>query len=82
MADVLRVASKPTSTTQLLYAANLSYAQLLRYIDMLIACGMLSKVGEGRKKSGKYVITDNGMTFLEQVSNRYGRIPEGQRSVW
>jgi len=81
MADVLRVASRPTSKTQLLYAANLSYSQTNKYIEMLIACGMLSRIAEG-KSSQKYVITDDGQTFLAQISPRFGRIAQGERSVW
>jgi len=81
IADVLRVASVPTSRTQILYAANLSHTQVMKYIDMLVACGMLSKVAE-RGSSAKFVITDSGEFFLSQISSKFGRISPGERSVW
>lgn len=86
MADILRIASRPTSRTQILYAANLSYSQTVKYVEMMIACGMLSKVSEkgGRQKGGtvKFVITDSGQGFLTQISQHFGSISPGERSVW
>ena len=81
MADILRIASRPTSRTQILYAANLSYSQAVKYVEMLIDCGMLSKVSE-KGSSEKFVITDSGQEFLSQISQRFGSIAPGERSVW
>jgi predicted transcriptional regulator len=81
MADILRVASRPTSKTQILYAANLSHAQAVKYVEMLVACGMLSKLGK-TGTSEKFVITDSGQAFLSQISPRFGSISPGERSVW
>lgn len=81
IADILRIASAPTSRTQILYAANLSHAQVVKYVDMLVACGMLSKVAE-KGSNVKFVSTDSGRIFLAQISRRFGRISPGERSVW
>ena len=81
MADILRIAIKPTSKTQILYAANLSHTQAVKYVDMLMACGMLSKVAQ-KGSNEKFVITDSGQGFLTQISLRFGSISPGERSVW
>jgi len=81
MADILRITSSPTSKTQILYAANLSYSQAVKYVDMLVACGMLSKVSQ-HGSSAKFVTTDSGQGFLAQISKRFGRISPGEHSVW
>ena len=81
MADVLRITSRPASKTQVLYAANLSYSQTTKYLEMLVACGMLSRISHG-KTTDKYVITDSGQTFLAQISPRFGKIQPGEHSVW
>lgn len=86
IADILRITSRPTSRTQILYAANLSYTQTVKYVEMLTACGMLSKVSEkspsAKGSSVKFVTTDSGQGFLEQISQRFGSISQGERSVW
>lgn len=81
IADILRIASAPTSRTQILYAANLSHTQVVKYIEMLVACGMLSRVAE-KGSSSKYVSTDSGRVFLGQIAGKFGRISPGERSVW
>jgi len=81
MADILRVAGHPCSKTQILYAANLSYEQAKKYCDLLVECGMLSKLhGEGNI-SEKFLTTSNGVGFLSQMS-RFGSISPGESSVW
>ena len=80
IADVLRIATSPTSKTQLLYSANLSYAQTVKYIDLLIDWGMLAKVSHG--KTDRYVITDSGQAFLARISSHFGKISPGERSIW
>jgi len=81
IADILRIASSPTSKTQILYAANLSYTQAVKYVELLVDCGMLSKVSD-KGSSAKFVTTDSGQGFLNQISKKFGRISPGERSVW
>ena len=81
MADILRVAARPCSKTQILYAANLSYEQAKKYTDMLVDCGMLSKQDGEANNGDRYTTTSNGDGFLSQMS-RHGKISPGERSVW
>ena len=81
MADILRVAAHPCSKTQILYSANLSYEQTKKYCDLLLECGMLSKVDREGNTSEKFLTTSNGAGFLSQTS-RLGKISPGERSVW
>jgi predicted transcriptional regulator len=81
MADILRVAAHPCSKTQILYAANLSYEQAKKYCDLLLECGMLSKLdGEG-KGVAKFLTTPSGSGFITQMS-AFGSISPGESSVW
>jgi uncharacterized protein (DUF433 family)/predicted transcriptional regulator len=82
MADVLRVAAHPSSTTQILYAANLSYDQARKYLDLLTQVGLLSKT-EGKGRSEKFVTTSNGQLLLSQMSNLIpdASAPEAQKQV-
>jgi predicted transcriptional regulator len=81
MADILRVAAHPCSKTQILYAANLSYEQARKYTDLLLECGMLSKLDADKNGNQKFLTTPNGAGFLSQMS-RFGRISPGESSVW
>ena len=81
MADILRVAAHPCSKTQILYAANLSYEQAKKYTDLLVECGMLSKLDGDQNGGDKFLTTTNGAGFLSQMS-RFGTISKGESSVW
>lgn len=81
MADILRVAAHPCSKTQILYAANLSYEQAKKYTDLLVECGMLSKMDRKADSGEKFLTTTNGAGFLTQMS-RFGKISPGESSVW
>lgn len=81
MADILRVAAHPASKTQILYAANLSYEQAKKYCDLLLECGMLSKLDAEGKNGEKFMTTSNGAGFLSQMSH-FGSISPGESSVW
>jgi predicted transcriptional regulator len=81
MADILRVAAHPCSKTQILYAANLSYDQTKKYCDMLLDCGMLSKLDASADGGEKFMTTKTGAAFISQMS-RFGRISPGGSSVW
>jgi predicted transcriptional regulator len=81
MADILRVAAQPASKTQILYAANLSYEQARKYCDLLLECGMLSKVAGEGKDGARFVTTPSGSGFIAQMSG-FGSISPGESSVW
>ena len=81
IADILRTASTPTSRNSILFAANLNHAQVVKYVGMLVACGMLKEVMEKGSKT-KFVATESGLAFLSRISAKYGSIPPGARKVW
>ncbi len=81
MADILRVAERPTSRTHILYSANLSYEQAKKYCDLLLDCGMLSKQDGAEDEGEKFLTTTTGRGFLSQMS-RFGKISPGEFSVW
>ena len=81
MADILRVAAHPCSKTQILYAANLSYEQTKKYCDLLLECGMLTKLEPENNTNEKFMTTSNGAGFLTQMSG-FGQISPGESSVW
>ena len=67
MASVLRVAKSPKSRTHIMYGANLSFRQLKRYMELLLDKGLLCVSAEETSSKAKnmYVITDIGLSFLE-----------------
>jgi predicted transcriptional regulator len=81
MADILRVAAHPCSKTQILYAANLSYDQAKKYCELLMECGMLSKLAADARGNEKFLTTSSGAGFLSQMS-KFGSISPGESSVW
>jgi predicted transcriptional regulator len=81
MADVLRVAARPCSRTQILYAANLSYDQAKKYCELLVESGLLTKLEANEDGREKFMTTSNGTGFLMQMSG-FGSISPGESSVW
>lgn len=81
MADVLRVAERPCSRTQILYAANLSFDQAKKYCELLVESGLLSKLETNEDGRDKFMTTSNGTGFLSQMS-QFGSIAPGESSVW
>jgi predicted transcriptional regulator len=66
MASVLRVAKSPKSRTHIMYGANLSFRQLKRYMELLLDKDLLCVSEETNSKAKNlYVITDHGLSFLE-----------------
>ena len=81
MSDILRITTRPSTKTQILYSANLSYKQLQKYISMLQDFGMISELAD-KGASDKLVITERGKQFLTDLPTRFGRIAPGQHSIW
>jgi len=62
MAELLRIARRGALKTQLMYGANLSFAQLNDYLSFLISTGLLETFQEGSKLI--YKATSKGLEFL------------------
>ncbi len=81
IADILRITTKPSTKTQILYSANLSYKQLQKYVAMLSEFGLISALVQ-KEGNDKLVITERGKQFLADLPTRFGTVAPGQHSVW
>ena len=66
MAEVLSVTSNGALKTQIMYKANLSFAQLNEYLSFLLEIGLLKTVKKGEKKF--YKTTSKGAKYLESYA--------------
>jgi len=62
IAELLKIAKRGALKTQLMYGANLSFAQLSDYLSFLISIGLLRTLQEGNKVI--YKTTSEGFEFL------------------
>jgi len=64
MSDLLDIMQEPRRLTHILYKSNMSYVQLVKYLDDLMDRGLAEK----RKEPYRcYSITDNGKLFMQLV---------------
>ncbi len=65
IAEILEIAKEGTLKTQIMYKANLSFAQLNEYIKFMLKIQLIEKIVNG---SGKdvYVATEKGLDFLQR----------------
>ena len=65
MSDLLNIIQEPRRVTHILYKSNMSYVQLLKYLENLIDMGFAE---ERTKPFRSFQITDNGKLFMELVT--------------
>jgi predicted transcriptional regulator len=70
IAQILEIARDSTLKTQIMYKANLSFAQLNEYIHFMLDIGLLTKLTENRRET--YKTTEKGLNFLQ----RHGEITQ------
>lgn len=70
IAEILEIAKEGTLKTQIMYKANLSYAQLNDYLKFMLKISLLEKVFRNDKDT--YQATEKGLDFLQ----RYREITE------
>jgi len=64
MADLLDIMQEPRRLTHILYKSNMSYVQLVKYLDDLMGMGLAEK----RKLPYRsFTITSNGKLFRDLV---------------
>ena len=68
IAEILKIAEDGSLKTQIMYKANLSFAQLNEYLSFLLQMELLEIRKEKRKKI--YVTTTKGLEYL----GKYGEI--------
>ena len=64
ISEILQIAQKEVLKTQIMYRANLSFAQLNDYLSSMITSGLLAKVI--RKNGFVYLSTQKGRNFLRK----------------
>jgi predicted transcriptional regulator len=78
IAEILEIAKDGTLKTQIMYRANLSFAQLNDYIKFMLKIGLLNKL----RANGKdvYVTTEKGIDFLHRHSELTELLKEKEKS--
>ena len=69
MGDLLNIIQEPRRLTHILYKSNMSYVQLVKYLNNLIDMGLAEKKHIPFRA---YTITDNGKIFMNLVKG-YGQ---------
>jgi predicted transcriptional regulator len=64
MGDLLVNTMEPKRLTHLLYGSNMSYSQLVKYLNTLIDLGLIS---EGKKPFRTFMITEKGKSFMSII---------------
>jgi predicted transcriptional regulator len=67
IAEILNIAKEGSLKTQIMYKANLSFAQLNEYLSFLIKMDLLKVKNENRKKI--YRITFKGENYLKKYKD-------------
>jgi predicted transcriptional regulator len=81
MADILTVLVYSSSKSEIMSRANLSYEQCQKYLPVLGRLELISKSIEDGVHV-KFSITEKGREYLDQLSDQFGRISKGEKSVW
>jgi len=67
ISDLLQNMREPRRITHLLYASNLSYSQLAKYLKILKEMGLAT---EHKESFTYYTVTSDGEFFMHMVSKR------------
>jgi predicted transcriptional regulator len=65
MSDLLSIIQEPRRVTHILYKSNMSYVQLLKYLDNLMQMGFAE---ENTKPYRSFKITEDGKLFMKLIS--------------
>jgi len=74
VAEILEIAKEGTLKTQIMYRANLSFAQLNEYLKFMLKIQLLNKFIDNGKDI--YIATKKGMDFLQRHSELTGLLVE------
>jgi len=67
IADMLRVGENGAGKTEIMYSANMSYAQLQKYLGFMLSHGFINKVKVGNP-AVTYQVTDKGGELLKNIN--------------
>ena len=68
IADMLRVGGNGAGKTEIMYSANMSYAQIQKYLGFLLSHGFINKVEVGNPIV-TYQVTDKGGELLKNIDS-------------
>ena len=68
IADMLRVGGNGAGKTEIMYSANMSYAQIQKYLGFLLSHGFVNKVEMGNPVV-TYQVTDKGGELLRNIDS-------------
>ena len=77
LAEILNIAQGGSLKTQIMYRANLSFAQLNEYLNFLTKMEFLEIQNENRKDN--YVTTSKGDRYLEKYTDLANLLDENER---
>jgi len=66
MAEILGIAKNGSLKTQIMYRANLSFAQLNEYLSFLVETKLIASIKQSEKTV--YKVTSKGMRFLRNYA--------------
>jgi len=67
IADMMKVGENGAGKTEIMYSANLSYAQIQKYLGFLMGQGFVEKMELGNP-SVTYQVTESGAKLLESIN--------------
>jgi len=68
IADMLKVGENGAGKTEIMYSANMSYAQIQKYLSFLLSHGLINKVEVGNPVV-TYQVTDKGVELLKNINS-------------
>lgn len=68
IADMLKVGENGAGKTEIMYSANMSYAQIQKYLGFLLSHGFINKVKVGNPVV-TYQVTDKGGELLKNINS-------------
>jgi len=68
IADMLKVGENGAGKTEIMYSANMSYAQIQKYLGFLLSHGFVHKVQVGNPVV-TYKVTDKGGDLLRNIDS-------------
>jgi predicted transcriptional regulator len=68
IADMLRVGENGAGKTEIMYSANMSYAQIQKYLGFLLSHGFINKVKVGNPVV-TYQVTGKGGELLRNIDS-------------
>jgi len=67
IADMLKVGENGAGKTEIMYSANMSYAQIQKYLGFLLSHGFINKIKVGNPVV-TYQVTDKGGELLKNIN--------------